>query len=101
MSDRESYVKRKNVNGHCDCVFPTDADVPKDALNGRIDETFVPRAKVALPEKGKFEEWKKELLQKLRKTCFRAFPDQIPKAEVASRHADTSTYFSTEPGIEI
>jgi dienelactone hydrolase len=37
-------------------VFPTDGDIPKDALNGKIDETFVPRAKVKLPEKGKFEE---------------------------------------------
>ncbi|HZT81086.1 MAG TPA: prolyl oligopeptidase family serine peptidase, partial [Gemmataceae bacterium] len=31
-------------------VFPEDRDIPKDAVNGRIDETFVPRAKVKLPE---------------------------------------------------
>jgi dipeptidyl aminopeptidase/acylaminoacyl peptidase len=38
-------------------VSPTDADLPKDAFNGKIDETFVPRARGALPERGEFEEW--------------------------------------------
>ena len=33
-------------------VFPEDKDIPKDAINGKIDETFVPKAKVKLPEEG-------------------------------------------------
>ena len=43
-------------------MFPEDDDLPKDALNGRIDESFIPQAKVKLPEKGKFEEWKKGMI---------------------------------------
>jgi dienelactone hydrolase len=82
-------------------VFPTDADIPKDALNGKIDETFVPRAKVPLPEAGKFEAWKKELLTALRKTCFQAFPDEIPQAKMATTHGAVRNYWSTEPGIEV
>ena len=57
-------------------MFPTDADVPKDALNGRIDETFVPRAKVTLPEKGKFAEWKEAYLRELRTRVFCGYPDK-------------------------
>jgi cephalosporin-C deacetylase-like acetyl esterase len=62
-------------------VFPADKDIPKDALNGKIDETFVPKAAVKLPVKGKFEEWKKGLMKELREKSFRTFPDRIPKAE--------------------
>jgi dienelactone hydrolase len=61
-------------------VFPTDADIPKDSLNGKIDETFVPQAKVELPAKGKFEEWKRKLLGELKAQSFRAWPDRIPPA---------------------
>jgi dienelactone hydrolase len=82
-------------------VFPTDADIPKNALNGKIDDTFVPRAKVQLPEKGKFEEWKKELLQKLRKACFQAFPDSIPQAKLAGKPVDGTNTWTTEAGIEV
>src|SRR5262249_674092 len=82
-------------------VFPEDKDIPKDAMNAKIDETFVPRAKVELPKKGKFDDWKKEQLQKLRRACFQAFPDEIPAAKVTSRHADVSVYLATEPGIEV
>jgi dienelactone hydrolase len=82
-------------------VFPTDDDIPKDALNSRIDETFVPRAQVQLPEKGRFADWKKEMLRKLHKACFQAFPDPIPKAKVAATRGDGSNTWITEPGIEV
>jgi dienelactone hydrolase len=59
-------------------VFPEDRDVPADALNGKIDETFVPKAEVKLPEKGMFAEWKKGLLKELREKSFRCFPERIP-----------------------
>src|SRR6202008_382848 len=42
-------------------VVPTEADLPKDAINARIDETFVPQGKVKLPTAGKFAEWKKDM----------------------------------------
>jgi hypothetical protein len=57
-------------------VFRDDADVPKDAINAKIDETFVPRAKVELPEKEKFDEWRKGLLTKLRKQTFVSIPNK-------------------------
>jgi len=82
-------------------VFPEDSDIPKDAVNGRIDETFVPRAKVKLPEKGKFEEWKKGLIQKLQLSCFQSFGDRIPKAQRTPGRPLTAREFSTEPGIEV
>jgi cephalosporin-C deacetylase-like acetyl esterase len=63
-------------------VFPEDSDVPKDAINGKIDETFVPKAEVKLPEPGKFEEWKKDVMSKLRSSSFRSFPDSIPAAKL-------------------
>jgi hypothetical protein len=59
-------------------VFRTDADIPKDVINAKIDETFVPRAKVELPEKREFTEWKKALVESLRKHSFHSFPDPIP-----------------------
>jgi hypothetical protein len=61
-------------------VFPEDKDVPADALNGKIDETFVAKAEVKLPEVGKFEEWKKGLIEGLRAKSFRGFPERIPLA---------------------
>jgi dienelactone hydrolase len=89
-------------------VFAEDKDIPKDAINSKIDETFVPKAQVKLPEKGdfeawkrklvsehkegipplektmlrlNFEEWKRQLLKELRDKSFRALPAIIPAAE--------------------
>lgn len=62
------------IDGPALRVFPTEADLPKDALNLRIDEMFVARAKVELPAEGKFADWKKKLMTQLRDQCFRALP---------------------------
>src|SRR5262245_22351133 len=69
-------------------VFPEDSDLPKDALNARIDETFVPRTRVDLLEKRPFDEWKKGLLGELRRRSFATFPDRIPAAEVGGQELD-------------
>jgi cephalosporin-C deacetylase-like acetyl esterase len=66
-------------------VFPEDKDIPADALNGKIDETFVPKAEVKLPEVGKFEEWKNHLLRQLREQALRAIPERVPRAKVDKR----------------
>src|SRR5262249_42241423 len=63
-------------------VFPEDKDIPKDALNGKIDETFVPLAKVTLPKQSEFAEWKKGLLKELREKSFRALPAEIPRLQM-------------------
>jgi dienelactone hydrolase len=39
-------------------VFPTDADLPADQLNTKIDEHFVPLARPALPKAGDLAGWK-------------------------------------------
>jgi hypothetical protein len=75
------YEPFKQLPGKELRVFPEDKDLPKDALNGKIDETFVRRAEVKLPEAGKFAEWKKGMLKELREKSFRAFPDRIPSAK--------------------
>jgi hypothetical protein len=62
-------------------VFPEDKDLPKEAINAKVDETFVPVAKVELPEAGKFKEWKAGLVKQLREKCFRALPEKVPEAK--------------------
>ncbi|MBI3822659.1 MAG: prolyl oligopeptidase family serine peptidase, partial [Planctomycetes bacterium] len=69
----EDSAKYTPLEGRKLRVFPTDDDLPKDAINHRIDELFIPAAKVTLPEKGKFDEWKKGMIAKLRFT----FPKEI------------------------
>jgi cephalosporin-C deacetylase-like acetyl esterase len=64
-------------------VFQDDTDVPKDAINGKIDETFVLKAEVKLPEQGNFDEWKNGLIRQLKGGSFRTFPDRLPKADVS------------------
>jgi hypothetical protein len=80
-------------------VFPDDKDLPKDAINGKIDETFVPLPEVKLPVPGHFEQWKNELIGKLRENCFRAFPDPIPVAQVSGN--DGLYRPMTEPAIHL
>lgn len=61
-------------------VFPNDTDLPRDQLNTRIDEIFVPTATVPVVATGQFEEWKRDLIGSLREVCFGHFPEQIPPA---------------------
>jgi cephalosporin-C deacetylase-like acetyl esterase len=70
-------------------VFPEDKDLPGDAINGKIDETFVPLGQVKLPEAGKFGEWQKELLQRLRERSFRALPEQVPAGKFLDKEKDS------------
>lgn len=62
-------------------VFPTDADIPKDAINHRVDEVFVKRGEVKLPEEGRFEAWRKDLTGKVKERVFGRFPDKVPGAK--------------------
>jgi hypothetical protein len=85
-------------------VFLEDKDIPADAINGKIDETFVPKAEVKLPEAGKFEEWKTGLMKELRAKSFRAFPERIPPAKsvylLDVESFGISMTAKTEPGIQ-
>ncbi|MHB1426031.1 MAG: alpha/beta hydrolase family protein [Gemmataceae bacterium] len=88
-------------------VFPEEKDIPKDVINGKIDETFVPQAVVKLPEKGEFAAWKKELLKQLREKSFRPFPTTIPTAKLEKRRFEVKgekfdvDRIIPEPGLEL
>src|SRR5262249_41987612 len=84
-------------------VFPDDKDIPKDAMNGRIDEVFVPSAHVKLPVPGAYDTWKKLLLHNLRTYSFRTIPERVPEAKVIETIDEImkSRTLVTEPGIQI
>jgi dienelactone hydrolase len=73
-------------------VFPTDADIPADQRNTKIDETFVETAKSELPKAENFDAWRKGLIGQLERAgigradgralqCLTPFPSD-PDAEV-------------------
>ena len=66
-------------------TFPTDNDLPKDALNNVIDQTFVRQAEVSLPAPSEFKAWREKLLGRLRSLSFPTFPDRIPASDKAPR----------------
>jgi dienelactone hydrolase len=67
----------KPIEGKRLRVFPTDNSVPKDAINARVDETFVPRGKVELPGPNGFVQWKRKYMEGLA-GVFRSLPKTIP-----------------------
>jgi cephalosporin-C deacetylase-like acetyl esterase len=58
-------------------VFPKDTDLPTDAVNGSIDETFVPQAQVRLPESGEFEAWKERVRSDLLHRSFARMQQEV------------------------
>ncbi|MCI0664132.1 MAG: prolyl oligopeptidase family serine peptidase [Acidobacteria bacterium] len=83
-------------------VFPEDTDIPKDHINTKIDELFVTLAKPAMPAAGKFELWQRDLLDRLRKAAFTAWPTAAPAAYAPALGADPRTEKETpEAGIEV
>jgi cephalosporin-C deacetylase-like acetyl esterase len=97
------YEPFKQLPGKELRVFPEDEDLPKDALNGKIDETFVKRAEVKLPEAGKFAEWKAGMLKDLRALPFLGMAGRIHQAELRKQDKDRPEirHMTTEPGIEV
>ncbi len=79
-------------------VFAEDKDLPKDEINSKIDESFVPRATVAVPEKD-FGTWQSDLVKKLRDRSFRTFPDTLPAATRFSKEVGAAEKLATEPDI--
>jgi cephalosporin-C deacetylase-like acetyl esterase len=86
-------------------VFAEDKDLPQDALNGKIDEMFVPQAHVPLPAAGEFASWKQGLIKELHEHSFRRFPRRIAESEVRKRGTIEGTpghlALITEPGIAV
>jgi dienelactone hydrolase len=82
-------------------VFRTDADLPKDEHNTRIDREFVPIAEVPVPAAATFDRTKSELLTKLHRLSFHHFPDQIPAASLDHNAGPDLMFLNTEPAIKI
>jgi len=82
-------------------VFATDADLPVDALNARIDREFVPLAQPGSPTAGNFELWKAERLAGLRRLTFRHFPERIPPASLTTTTDAGVSWAGTEFGIKV
>ncbi len=97
-------------------VFPKDSDIPKDAINSRVDTEFVPMARLEPSKDMRFETWKLQVIERLRTLTFHHFPEIIPPAErwqgkSLDAFAATADPFrraqtgivevSTEPGIHI
>ena len=84
-------------------VFPTDADLPRDELNTKIDESFVPIASVAEPESGEFRRWKGGLMDDLKRKSFGYFPETIPSAQIRKNgnpERGMTERMQSEDGIE-
>jgi dienelactone hydrolase len=82
-------------------VFAEDKDLPADAINAKIDESFVATAKVELPAEGKFDEWKAALTKQLREKCFREWPVQVPRAKPIDAVSDKDMGFRQESETNI
>jgi len=83
-------------------VFPEDADFPQDSINTRIDELFVAPAKPALPAPGKFDSWREDLLNRLRRAAFPAWPAAAPVVYVPALGSDPRAGKEiTEEGIDV
>ena len=95
----EDSAKYKPIEGRKLRVFPEDKDLPNDAINHRIDEVFIPTAKVTLPEQGKFGEWKKGIIAQLREKVFRPLPAEIPSATMVED--DVVAEISTEYSVRV
>lgn len=91
----EDSASFKEIPGKDLRVFPTDDDLPKDRINGKIDETFVARGKFVLPPPKGFTKWRDELIAEIRERCFRPFPTSIGGSEIQGPALDAET----EPGI--
>jgi dienelactone hydrolase len=96
VEDCEQY---KEIPGKELRVFPEDSDIPKDALNAKIDESFVPRRKVELPEEGKFAEWKEKLLTELDHRSLHIKRETIEPAESFSKIRPFN-YLTLFPGAQ-
>ncbi len=83
-------------------VFPDDADLPRDQINTRIDELFVPRARPELPSAEAFQTWRRDLLGRLRNASFAAWPEKPPDAPGAPLGDEPAEgREATEEGIEV
>ncbi|MER3414670.1 MAG: hypothetical protein C4297_00445 [Gemmataceae bacterium] len=62
-------------------VFAEDKDLPRDAINGRIDESFVQRVRLQPPgSTGEARARREQVMTTLRQRVFRDWPETVPAA---------------------
>lgn len=81
-------------------VFPEDKDIPADQLNTKIDQVFVPVARLELPGPEALAAWKQGLVQRLRTLCFPADMPLDPSL-VASSPWDAKSVDSVAPCLVV
>lgn len=80
-------------------VFPEDQDLPKDAVNGRVDEVFVPLHRPEIPKSGnEFRTWREKLLDLVEEKVF-SWPEGARAAEVLRANTGNRVVLTTEPGM--
>ncbi|HEX7861030.1 MAG TPA: prolyl oligopeptidase family serine peptidase [Verrucomicrobiae bacterium] len=83
-------------------VFPKDENIPADALNGKIDESFVEIGKVEIPkERSELAAARKKVVAKLREITFRHFPEKIPAARASGSTSEGMVWLNTEENIRV
>jgi dienelactone hydrolase len=83
-------------------VFPEDSDLPKDSMNAKIDETFVPRASPKLPTtKDQYAAWSRRLREGLLERVFRDWPEEIPAAKVRAEYPDGRLVLFTDDAVPV
>lgn len=82
-------------------VFPTDADIPADAINTRVDERFVPLGSPGVPKQGEYDAWRDGLVKELRRVSLGAFPAKALSSPAPVSAEDGEVRITTEPGITI
>jgi Prolyl oligopeptidase family len=96
-ADDSPAIERKLLR-----VFPEDTDLPRDHINTKIDELFVKLAKPTLPATGRFESWRRDMLDRLRKAAFAAWPATAPAVYAPALGGEPrSEKEATEDGIEV
>lgn len=82
-------------------AFPEERDLPTDAINSRIDETFVPRAGVKPPANAdQFRRWHEDLIAKLETRVFN-WPDGVRAAEPLRETKDGRLLLATEGAMAV
>lgn len=95
----EDSAKYTPIDGKKLRVFPEDKDLPKDSINHKIDELFIPPALVELPAKGKFAAWKKGMIKRLEVQSFSKLSSRVPLPQRVP--TDLFTYFRGTDGVNI
>ncbi len=83
-------------------VFPEDSDLPKDSLNAKIDETFIPLSTPVPPKtKDEYAAWSRRLRDGLLTKVFRDWPEEVAAAKVREKMPDGRVVLHTEEGMPL